>query len=165
MPVRTRTQAGRRGGVLIGVASIVLLVAACGRASEAEINQALGITPSPTLSAERLATGTAAAQAAAATRAAAAASPGSGGQVAAVGDVSRGSRQFTTWCFNCHGPAGAVKLLEPGGPGAAVTAENLLPLLRDAPGHAVPPGPYTTTEIPDAAVADLAAYILSKAAP
>lgn len=155
-----------RGLLLAMVAGTVLVVAACGRATEREINQALGITPTPTPSAEQLATGTARAIAAATEAARAASSPGTAGQVAAVGDVSRGSRQFTTWCFNCHGPAGTgPKLLEQGGAGAAVTLEMLLPLVREADGHASPPGPYTASEIPDGAVADLVAYILSRAAP
>ncbi len=158
-----------RAFLLVTVIATVLLVVACGRASETEINQALGITPTPTPSAAQLASATARAMEVAAQRTAAAGaagSPGSGGQVAALGDVTRGSRQFTTWCAACHSAAGAGgNILAPGGPGAAVTTETLLPLIREGTNHAKPPGPYKTTEIPDGAVADIAAYILSKAAP
>lgn len=159
--MRTR----RRGSLLVMVLGVVLLVSACGRATEEEINQALGITPSPTMSSDQMATGTAAAVAQATARAAAVGSPGAGGQ--AAGDVTRGNRTFTTWCLACHGPAAVngPKLLEPGGPGAAVTADSLLPLIREGTGHAVPPGPYTATEISDTAVVDLAAFIRSRAAP
>lgn len=151
---------------LVSVTALVLLVAACGRATDAEIDQALGITPTATASAAQLATGTARA-AAAATQAAVAAAGGSpGAEVAAVGDVTRGSRQFTVSCMGCHRAGGAgPDLLAPGGPGAAASAATLLPLLREGVGHAVPPGPYTATELSDATIANLAAYIQSRAAP
>ena len=153
----------RRGIVLAAAVSITLAVAACGRATEQEINQALGITPTPTPSAAQIATATAAASATAAARAAAASSPGTGGE-AALGDVSRGNRVFTTWCSGCHGPgAQGPNILEPGGPGTAVTLETLLPLVREGTGHSSPPGPYKVTEISDNAVRDLAAYIRSRA--
>src|SRR5215210_4918243 len=95
-----------RAFLLVSVIGTVLLVAACGRATETEINQALGITPTPTPSAAQLATATARAVVADAARTAAAVSaagsPGTTGQVAALGDVTRGSRQFSTWCAACH---------------------------------------------------------------
>lgn len=41
-----------------------------------------------------------------------------------------------------------------------MTAESLLPLIRDGDGH-TPPGAYKNTEISDKQVADIAAYLQS----
>jgi mono/diheme cytochrome c family protein len=159
----------RHHGILLILAiGIAAGVTACGRANKEDIDQALGITPTPTPSASQLATGTAAAAAAAKARTAAAvaASTPGGREAAAVGDVIKGSRQFLTQCSGCHRPGGAgPDILSPGSAGTDVTAENLLPLIRQGKNHAVPPGPYKTTEITDKAVIDIAAYISSKAAP
>ena len=153
-----------RAFLLLVVIGVALVAVACGRASTDDINQALGITPTATASAEKIA-----AAAAAATRsaesAAAASSPGAGGgEVAAVvGDVRRGSNQFRQVCAGCHRPNGpGGDLLAAGGPGANVTAETLRPLVREGTNHN-PPGPYPTTRVSDAAINDLAAYILSEA--
>jgi mono/diheme cytochrome c family protein len=90
----------------------------------------------------------------------AASSPGA----AAQGDVTKGSRQFQTWCSGCHGPGGVgPDIRSPGSPGATVSAETLLPLVREGVGHADPPGPYSKTEITDAQIADIAAYLNDQA--
>ena len=149
----------RRLTTLVSVISIALLAAACGRATQEQINQALGITPTPTMSAAQIASATAATSATSAAREVAAASPGA----AALGDVTAGSRQFNTWCSGCHGPGGAgPDILAPGSPGATVTADSLLPLIREGEGH-TPPGPYKPTEISDKQIADIAAYLRSSA--
>lgn len=149
----------RRLSILVTVITVALVAAACGRATEEQINQALGITPEPTLSAEQIAESTAAASATSAARLLAASSPGASG--AAQGDVVAGKRQFNTWCTGCHSANGqGGSLLEPGSPGASVTAESLLPLIRDGDGH-TPPGAYKNTEISDKQVADIAAYLQS----
>jgi mono/diheme cytochrome c family protein len=157
----------RRAALLISLIAVAVGVAACGRASQAEIDQALGITPTPTPSQEQIAASTAAAASAVAAQTAAAANPApGGGQAAAVGDVTRGSRQFTTQCAGCHRPGGpGGDILAPGGPGVDVTYETLLPLIREGNGHPVPPGPYPATLLSDSAVQDLAAFIRSRAAP
>ena len=143
------------------VVSVALVGAACGRATEDQINQALGITPTATLSAEQIAAATEAASATAAARLLAASSPGAASQ----GDVTQGRRQFTTWCSGCHGPGGAgPDILSPGSAGSSVTADSLLPLVREGTGHASPPGPYLPTEISDDQIADIAAYLNSEAA-
>jgi len=101
---------------------------------------------------------------AAAARLLAASSPGA----AAQGDVSQGSRQFQTWCSGCHGPGGVgPDIRSPGSPGATVSAETLLPLVREGVGHPEPPDPpgvYSATEITDKQVADIAAYLNDQAA-
>ena len=158
MPVR------RRFTVLVTLVSVALLGAACGRATEEEINQALGITPTATMSAAQIASATEAASATAAARALALASPGAG----ALGDVIQGARQFQTWCLGCHGPGGiGPDIRAAGSPGASVTSESLLQLVREGVGHPEPPDPpgvYTSTEISDKQVADIAAYLNEQAA-
>ena len=149
----------QRFTLLVTVVAVALIAAACGRATEDQINQALGITPSPTLSAEQIASATEAASATAASRLLAASSPGAATQ----GDVAQGSRQFNTWCSGCHGQGGVgPDILSPGSPGSSVTADSLLPLVREGTGHADPPGPYRTTEISDDQIADIAAYLKSE---
>ena len=154
----------RRLALLVAVITVALGAAACGRATEDQINQALGITPTATQSAEQVASATEAASATAAARLLAASSPGA----AAQGDVRQGSRQFQTWCSGCHGPGGVgPDIRSPGSPGATVTAESLLALVREGVGHPEPPDPpgvYRTTEISDKQVADIAAYLNEQAA-
>ena len=149
----------RRFVLLVTVISVALVAAACGRATEDQINQALGITPTATLSAEQIASATEVASATAASRLLTASSPGAATQ----GDVAQGSRQFNTWCSGCHGPGGVgPDILSPGSPGSSVTADSLLPLVREGTGHTDPPGPYRTTEISDDQIADIAAYLKSE---
>jgi mono/diheme cytochrome c family protein len=149
----------RRLTFMIAVISIALAAVSCGRATENQINQALGITPTATLSAEQMASATAAASATSAAREMAASSPGA----VAQGDVTQGKRQFDTWCVACHGPGGSgPDLLAAGGPGASVTPDMLLPIIREGAGEH-PPGQYKTTEITDKQVVDVAAYIQSSA--
>lgn len=156
----------RRAALLVTFVGIAIGVAACGRASQIEIDQALGITPTPTLSAEQLAASTVAAASAVAAQTVAAQAAEAGGQAAALGDVTRGSRQFTTQCAGCHRPNGpGGDILAPGSGGADVNAETLLPLVRNGTGHPVPPGPFPATLLSDAAVRDIAAFIRSRASP
>jgi mono/diheme cytochrome c family protein len=151
----------RRLAVLVALITVALAAAACGRATEDQINQALGITPTATQSAEQIASATESASATAAARLLAASSPGA----VALGDVTQGSRQFQTWCAGCHRPGGAgPDILSPGSAGASISAETLLPLVREGVGHSKPPGPYRTTEISDKQVADIAAYLNAQAA-
>lgn len=150
----------KRLGLMTTVITIALTVTACGRATEEQINQALGITPTATMSAGQIAESTASASATSAARELALASPGSSA-ASAAGDVTAGKRQFNTWCIGCHGPGGAgPDILSPGSPGSAVDPATLLAMIREGEGHK-PPGPYKVTEISDKQVADLAAYLHS----
>jgi mono/diheme cytochrome c family protein len=145
----------QRSSILVVVVGVALSAAACGRATDEQINQALGITPTATLSAEQMAAATESAEATTAARTAVASSPGAG----VVGDVAQGKRQFETWCSNCHREGGiGPDILAPGSAGASVTAETLLPLVREGEGH-TPPGPYKTTELTDKWITDIAAYL------
>lgn len=147
----------KRLGLMTTAVTVALTLAACGRATEEQINQALGITPTATMSAEQIAESTAAASATSAAKELALASPGG----AAAGDVTAGGRQFNTWCIGCHGPGGAgPDILSPGSPGSAVDPATLLVMIREGDGH-TPPGPYKPTELSDKQVADLAAYLQS----
>jgi mono/diheme cytochrome c family protein len=153
MPVR------RRFSVLVTLISVALLGVACGRATEEQINQALGITPTATMSAEQIGSATEAASATASARELALSSPGAG----ALGDVNQGARQFQTWCQGCHGPGGmGPDIRAPGSAGASVTTDSLLPMVRVGEGH-TPPGAYKETEITDAQIADIAAYLNEQA--
>jgi mono/diheme cytochrome c family protein len=149
----------RRATFLTLVMSMAVLAVACGRATEVQINQALGITPTATLSPEEIAEQTAAASATSAARQFAASSPGA----AIAGDIVQGERQFGTWCSGCHGPGGiGPDILSPGSPGATVDPDMLQPLVREGEGHD-PPGPFKPTEITDKQIVDLAAYIRANA--
>jgi len=157
---KDRFRMRNRGLFLLATVVLAVGLVACGRATEEQISQALGITPTPTRSPEEIASATAAVAATEAARATVAAAP----EAAAVrGDASRGQRQFMTWCTGCHRPGGAgPDILAPGGPGSDVTPDSLLALLREGTGH--PEGvTYSTTEITDSQVDDIAAYILSRA--
>ncbi len=156
------SQTARRCFTLIAaLVAVVTVAAACGRATEDQINQALGITPTATLSAEQIASATEAADATAAARELSLSTPGA----AALGDVAQGARQFQTQCSGCHRAGGAgPDILSAGSPGASVNVDSLLPLIRDAIGHTSPPGPYLPTEISDAQIADIAAYLNDRAA-
>ncbi len=148
-----------RGLLLLATVVLAVALAACGRATEGQIDQALGITPTPTRSAAEIANGTAAVAATEAARAATQTTP----DALALGDATRGQRQFTTWCVGCHRPGGSgPNVLEPGSPGSSVTAESLLALVREGTGH--PEGlTYPSTQISDGQVDDLATYIRSRA--
>ncbi len=150
-----------RGTLLLATVVMAVALAACGRATDVQINQALGITPTPTQSAEEIASATSAAVASATERAIAEAEPA--GQ--ALGDATRGQRQFTTQCVGCHRAGGqGPDILEPDSPGSSVTPDSLLALVRDGTGH--PEGlTYSSTQLTDSQVNDLAAYIRSEAAP
>jgi mono/diheme cytochrome c family protein len=81
------------------------------------------------------------------------------------GDVRRGQLQFMTRCAGCHRAGGqGPAILQPGSPGADVSPESLLPLIREGTGHGDAPT-FTQTEITDGQIVDLAAYIRAQASP
>ncbi len=147
----------RRLSLMATVIAVALIAAACGRATDEQINQALGITPTATLTAEQITAAAAAASATSAARQLAQSSP----SAAVHGDVTAGKRQFDTWCTGCHGPGGSgPDILATGSAGATADPDFLLALVREGAGH-TPPGAYKVTEISDKQVLDLSAYLVS----
>lgn len=149
----------RRLSFLVTVVALALVGVACGRATEDQINQALGITPTATLSAEQITELTAAVTATHEASLLAASTP-SGSDVASVGDVAAGKRQYDVWCIACHSSGGAgPDLLSAGSAGSTVTLASMTTLIREGADH--PPGAYRVTDISDTQLADITAYILS----
>ncbi|MDQ3513120.1 MAG: cytochrome c [Chloroflexota bacterium] len=162
------TSRGRgRATVLLASIVVAVVMVACGRASESEINQALGITPTPTQSAEQVAAATERAAAGAATREAQLAAGGSpvAGELTLLGDATRGRTQFALWCMQCHGPsAQAPDLTAPDGALATLDATGLLAFVRDGTGHQPRPGPIPSFRVSDQNIADIYAYLEAEAA-
>ena len=128
---------------LVATFAIAVVAVACGRASQKEIESALGITPTATLSAEQIATGTA-------------------GASLAIGNVTQGRAQFQIRCLNCHRPNNNVNapvLAGPDNPAVALTDEELITLVRTGEGHSTPPGPLTEVTISETALNDIIAFI------
>ena len=167
-PDTARRGSGVRGRASLLVTSIAVAITAvaCGRASEEEINQALGITPTPTQSTEQVAAATERAVASAATReAGVAAGTPENGEVALLGDATRGRTQFALWCMQCHGPSQqAPDLTASGGAAETMDAAALLAFVRDGSGHQPRPGPIPSFRVSDQSIADIQAYLAAEAA-
>jgi mono/diheme cytochrome c family protein len=154
----------RRAIILLMAFGVVLVAAACGRASEEEINDLLGIVPTPTLSDEQIALATSEAQAEASAQAAAqeaGSSPAAvaGGFDASAGDVTLGRQQFTFQCQQCHRPDGAgtgPALAGADNPAVALSDDEIATLVRE--GHAAAPA-FVDTRLSDAQLAGLIAFI------
>lgn len=163
---KTHSARGRLSMLMVTGGLAVVLVA-CGRASPADIDAALGITPTATLSAEQIVAGTEQAVASEQTRTAAQASiaspvAGQSVELAAAGNATLGGNTFRLYCVACHSPAGGPKgpsLVGPDNPTVARSDQELFDLIRTGEGHAVPPGPYTTSTITDRQLIDILAYI------
>jgi mono/diheme cytochrome c family protein len=154
-----------RASLLVMTIGVALFAIACGRATQQEIDQALGITPTATLSADDLATSTAHALAAASARAAADNS-GTGGSpvaVAAVGNVAAGRNSFQFNCNQCHranSPTGAPLLNGPESPSIALSDAQIYDLIRNGTNH-TPPGPIPDFTLNDQRIVDIIAYLRS----
>jgi mono/diheme cytochrome c family protein len=147
-----------RASLLIAAIAVAVFAVACGRASEQDIDSALGITPTATLSADDLATSTA--KAVAQQTAQAGASPGS---VAMLGNVTQGGSTFQFNCAQCHRADGSGRgpaLAGPSSPAVALTDDQIVELIRKGTNH-TPPGPYQTFTISDQRIADIIAYLRS----
>src|SRR3954452_13516941 len=104
-----------RFSFLVMCAVVTLVVVACGRASQEDIDNALNITQVPTLSAEQQAQGTQQAASEQQTRTAAQAalaSPSNGGPVdiASAGNPILGRTVFSQRCMGCHKAGGNAPL-------------------------------------------------------
>jgi mono/diheme cytochrome c family protein len=151
-----------RALLLVMTIGIAVVAVACGRATESDINAALGITPSATFSVEQISTLTAEAEAVASTRTALASTAATPGAVAA-GDIMQGQQQFSIWCQQCHRPDGTGRgpaLAGPDSPAAGMTDEQLTDLIRNGTNHD-PPGGYETHELSDRQIVNIVAYVQS----
>src|SRR5262249_37710814 len=134
--------------------------------TQKQIDQALGITPTATLSPGDLATSTAKALAEASARAAAASAGGgaSPGAVAAVvGNVAQGKSSFQFNCQQCHrpgSPTNAPILSGPQSPVLNLTDAQIYDLVRKGTNH-TPPGPIPSFTLNDQRIADIIAYLRS----
>ncbi len=158
-----------RATILVLAIGIAVIAAACGRASEEEINDILGIVPTPTMSAEQIAQATEAANAEASAIAMAQSSPGSGSPVVAAagfdasqGDVALGRQQFQFKCQQCHRPDGAGAGPALSGDAAQpvdLTDDQIATMVREGHGSA---NPIPVANLSDKQLADLIAFIRSE---
>ncbi len=143
-----------------------IVVVACGRASQQEIDEALGSTP--TMTDELKVQETNEAVVADQTRAAAQAhlaTPGNEGSVdiASTGNPTLGKTTFTQRCMGCHKAGGmGPDLSGPSSPVNSLTDQQIIDLLRTGEGH-TPPGPLTTVDISDSNMPNLLAYLREQA--
>ena len=148
-----------------------IVAVACGKATEQDINNALNITVTPTLSEQEIADSTAAAQAELDTRTAAQAalsSPGAAGgpvDLASAGNPTMGRTAFLQRCQGCHRPGGAgpaPELSGPDNPAVALGDQEIVDLLRTGEGHASPPGPLSEVDVNERQMTDILAFIRSQ---
>lgn len=155
----------RRFSFLVATIAVAVVAVACGRASKDDINAALGITPTATLSAEMMATGAAQVAAAEQTRTAAFAAAEAGGSpvaMALTGDVVQGRTQYQLRCLNCHRANNAVNapvLSGPDNPATKLSDAELVALVRTGEGHASPPGPLSEVTISERQLINIIAFI------
>jgi mono/diheme cytochrome c family protein len=147
----------RQRSTFLAVIAFVLIAVACGRASDEQIDQALGITPTATINP------TDAARESEIAAASAVASPAN----EHLGVAALGRTKFQFNCQVCHSATGtAPNLLEPGGPYADLDYATLYPIVREGEGgHTPKPGPIPTFKVTDDDIANIAAYIREQAAP
>jgi mono/diheme cytochrome c family protein len=151
----------KRGSVLaLTFLSVLIVVVACGRASEKDINNALGIKPTATLSDEQMAQA-AEVVVAAASAIAAGGTPELVNGGVPVGDVRLGQQQFQFQCLQCHqasgaGPGGAITV--PDSPVVAMTDREIFDLVRTGEGHAEVAG-ISAVRLSDNQLAGIIAYI------
>ncbi len=150
----------KRGSVLaLAFLSVLIVVVACGRATEEDINKALGIEPTATLSGEQIAQATESANAAAS-----AIALGGTPEVETglpVGDVRLGQQQFQFQCMQCHQPSGAGPggaITGPDSPVVAMTDQEIFDLVRTGEGHGTKAG-VSRLLISDNQLASIIAYI------
>lgn len=150
----------KRGSILaLTFLSVLIVVVACGRATEDEINEALGIEPTATLSDQQLAQATE--QAAAAASAVASGATPAGVPAIPVGDVRLGQQQFQFQCLQCHqpsgvGPGGAITLAD--SPAIDLTDQEIFDLVRTGEGHEGQQ-PVSEVRVSDMQLASIIAYI------
>ena len=155
----------KRGSILaVTFLSVLIVVVACGRASEEDINNALGIKPTATLSDQQIAQATEAANAAASAIAAGGTPAAAESGIAAIlqlGDITLGQQQFQFQCTACHQASGqgtGPALTGPDSPITDMTDEQLYDLVRNGTGH-TGQQPVSTVRVSDRQLASIILYI------
>lgn len=159
---------GRNRALLLASAVLVAVIfVACGRASEDDINAALGITPTATLSAEQVAQATEDAI----TRATEIANSGNGTpsdalnntNLAALGSVQLGRTNFATQCQRCHTPNGAgaaAALVGSTSPSTNLNDVQIYDMLKNGTNHdKAEGGPGPLNLLTDDQIYNIIAYI------
>jgi mono/diheme cytochrome c family protein len=150
----------KRGSVLaLAFLSVLIVVVACGRATEEEINKALGIEPTATLSGEQIAQATESANVAASAFALGGTPEVETGLP--VGDVRLGQQQFQFQCMQCHQPSGAGQgpaLTVVDSPVIVMTDQEIFDTVREGTGH-TGQQPISSVRISDNQLASIIAYI------
>ena len=155
-----------RASFLVMCVVLSVVVVACGRASQEEIDEALGSTP--TMTDQELALETQQALGEQQTREAVAqqmATTGNAGSVdiASTGNPVLGRTTFAQRCMGCHKAGGqGPDLTGPTSPINAMTDQEIIDFLRTGEGH-TPPGPLTTVDISDSNMPNLLAYLREQA--
>ena len=153
---------------LVMCAAVGVVMVACGRATQDDINNALQITVTATMSEQEIAQGTEQALSEVATREAAGSalsSPGANGgpvDLASAGNATMGRTAFLMRCQGCHSPAGAgaaPALTGPDNPAVALSDQELVDLLRTGEGHSTPPGPLSEVDVNEQQMIDILAFI------
>jgi len=153
--------------MLASVIFLAVIAVACGRATEDDINSALGITPTATMSAEQQATATAAADARA-TDAALGIAPSPGSvpdnlDLASLGNPTLGRTTFAVQCQRCHTPNGtgaAPALSGANNPAAGLSDSELYSLMKDGTNHEKDTGgPGAIGTLTDKQIYDLIAFL------
>lgn len=152
---------------LIAVICLATFAVACGRASEADINAALGITPTPTMSADDMATSTAQAS----ENATRVAGGGEGEDTAAsdttdlagLGNPLIGRTSFLSNCTGCHvanGSGAAPPIPGANGIAAPLSDMQLYNVVREGTNHGEDVGgPGARANLTDKQIYDMIAFI------
>ncbi len=155
-----------RASFLVMCLLLGVVLVACGRATQEQIDEALGSTP--TMTDQEKAAETEQAVAAAQTREAVQAqlaTPGNEGAVdiASTGNPVLGRTTFAQRCMACHKAGGSGgDLAGASSPANSLTDQQIIDLIRSGDGH-TPPGPLTTVDISDSAMPNLLAYLRDQA--
>ena len=159
-----------RGYWLIAIIGLASLAVACGRATEDEINAALGITPTATMSADDFTTATAE-SAANATRISEGGDEGDAASddttdLATLGNPLIGRTAFLSNCTGCHAAnnSGVAPAL-PGASGLAapLTDMQIYNVIRAGVNHSVEMGgPGPRANLTDKQIYDMIAFIRSQ---
>lgn len=160
--------ARRRAGILVTTVAVAMIAVACGRATKTEINAALGITPTATLTAAEMVAATEAADA----RSTAQAVAEAGGtpyvddnvDLAALGNVTQGQTRALVACNQCHaaGKPGGV-LAGAGSAASGLTDQQIYDTIKLGTNHGQDVGgPGPETKLTEQDIYNIIAFIRSK---